>query len=322
MKNKLIDLVKETLEDKTKLPYLEAICELCENFRLTYSLDEMIDNLYNWFRKYHQIESFTFSLFDMDKNINCVLRNEGENYFLDGEYSFYFIIDTKTELKATVSFTANDEKHYERISQNKKYIDSLFYQISPAIENVLLKKMHLENSSIDSVTNVYNRQYLLSHIHKKIALANETEDSITFLMIGIDRFKAVIDEFDYDVGDKVLIELAKVLHSNIKSHDIVARLIGDEFLVALLHVKDPNNASNVAQRIIEKFANTEIVVNEETMQTLKKTICVGIASYPQDGSDIDDVIKNADKSLEEAKNKGRSHYSIYQPDMDSAIDLF
>ncbi|MBD3840614.1 MAG: GGDEF domain-containing protein [Campylobacterales bacterium] len=322
MENKLIDLVKSVLLDPQKLPILENICELCEKFRFSYTIDEMTANLQTWLKEKYQIESMTFSLFNMDKNINCVLLNVGENYFLDGENSFYFIIDTKTELKATISFCAKNKEHYDFINSHKQYLDTLFFQISPILENALLKKLYLDNSSIDSVTNVYNRKYLLEYIHKKISLSNETEDNITFLMIGIDRFKAVIDEFDYDAGDVVLMELAKVIHSNIKNHDIVARLTGDEFLVALLHLRNPSDSIAVAQKIIEKFAQTSIVVNEDTGQILKKTICVGIATYPKDGSTIEDAIKNADKFLEEAKNKGRSQFAVYTKDDESAISLF
>ena len=57
-------------------------------------------------------------------------------------------------------------------------------------------------------------------------------------MIGIDHFKAVIDEFDYDIGDKVLIELAKIIHSNVNEFDMVGRLNGDEFLVSILNAID------------------------------------------------------------------------------------
>jgi diguanylate cyclase (GGDEF)-like protein len=141
-------------------------------------------------------------------------------------------------------------------------------------------------------------------------------------MVGIDRFKAVIDEFDYDVGDKVLIELAKVIHSNIKEHDIVARLTGDEFLIALINLNDTDKAVQIAQKIIEQFSKTPIVVNEKTKQVLHKTICVGISSYPKDNNDINQVLKNADNFLYEAKNKGRGKYAIYTPEDDGKVELF
>ncbi|MEA2050547.1 MAG: GGDEF domain-containing protein, partial [Campylobacterota bacterium] len=134
-----------------------------------------------------------------------------------------------------------------------------------------IKKFHIEASSIDSVTNVHNRKYMISHIRKMITLSKKENNNITFLMIGIDHFKAVIDEFDYDVGDLVLVELAKVIHSKIKEYDIVARLTGDEFLVALVNLPSTTTAQTIAQKIIEKFAKVRVIVNEDTGQALQKT---------------------------------------------------
>ena len=141
-------------------------------------------------------------------------------------------------------------------------------------------------------------------------------------MIGIDHFKAVIDEFDYDIGDKVLIELAKVIHGNINDFDIVARLTGDEFLVALVNTSSSTVALDIAQKIIDEFSIIEVVVDEETNQTLKKTICIGVSLYPEHSDDINQVLKYADSFLYEAKNKGRSKIAIYKKEEESSIDLF
>jgi diguanylate cyclase (GGDEF)-like protein len=141
-------------------------------------------------------------------------------------------------------------------------------------------------------------------------------------MVGVDHFKAVIDEFDYDIGDKVLIELAKVIHGNIKSFDIVARLTGDEFLVALVDLTSDKQAIEIAQRIIDDFAKTNIIIDEKKNIVLKKTICIGISSYPQDSDNISEVIKNSDNFLYEAKNKGRGQYAIFDTQKLSSIELF
>ena len=227
-------------------------------------------------------------------------------------FHFYFIINTHTNLNAIISFCVDTQEQFDEVTNDNNFIDAAFFQISPILQNGIMKKHHIEASSIDSVTNVHNRKYLIEHIHKIISLSNSTNKNISFLMIGIDRFKAVIDEFDYDIGDKVLIELAKVIHKNIKDFDIVARLTGDEFLVALINLKSNNEAQNVASQIINEFANTKIIVNEETKQILRKTICVGISYFPQDSKDINQVLKNADNFLHEAKNKGRGKIAIYK----------
>ncbi len=322
MKDKMINLIKLAIEDESKFLKLENIYALYDQLQYSENLNEMADSLIDWLHVKYKIENVNFSLFDMENNKNTVVIKKGKDFYLDGHFSFYFIINTHTEINAVVSFAVENNEQYKIINDDKDFIDAAFFQISPLLQNGIMKKHHIESASIDSVTNVHNRQYLIEHIHKIISLSNKQEENISFLMVGIDRFKAVIEEFDYDIGDKVLIELAKVIHKNIKNFDIVARLTGDEFLVALVNLKSNDEAQDVAARLIEEFAKAEIVVDEETNQILKKTICIGISSFPQDSDDINQVLKNADNFLNEAKNKGRSQFAVYKKDEESTIDLF
>jgi two-component system cell cycle response regulator len=322
MENKLIDLVKETLLDSNKLNILEDICELCETFRSNKNLDEMVKSLHEWFYQKYNIEKFSFAIHDSDKDLKSILFSKGESFTLNDPFAFYFIINTNTEQNGIVTLCANDKNDYDKITKNYQYLETLFFQITPVIENAILRKLYLEHSSIDSVTNVYNREYLLEYIHKKILLSHDSEDSIVFMMVGVDRFKAVIDEFNYDVGDQVLIALAKVIHARIKSHDIVARLVGDEFLIALPNRVNIESVRQKAQNIIEDFAKVQIEVSPTSNHTLKKTICIGVARFPQDGSSIDDVIKHADSALYEAKNSGRGVFKCFSEIQKGEIELF
>jgi len=322
MKNQIMELIKEACKDKSKYKSLENIYSLYAQLQYCENLNEMATNLFNWLNVNYEINNLNFSLFDMEKNLTTTIFKTGGEFFLDGELSFYFIINTHTEVNAVLSFTANSKEHYHDINTHYDYIEAAFFQISPILQNGIVKKHHIEASSIDSVTHVYNRKYLIEHIHKLTTLSNKTEKNIVFFMIGIDHFKAVIDEFDYDIGDKVLVELAKVIHGNIKDFDIVARLTGDEFLVALVNIPSQDEIINIAQKIIDEFAELEIIVDEDTDQKLKKTICIGISSYPSDNEDINQVLKNADTFLYEAKNKGRSQIAVYKKEDVSSIDLF
>ena len=322
MKIQMIELIKEACNNKNKFKSLEKIYNLYEQLQYCENLKEMALSIHEWLQKSYNINNSNFSLFNMDTSQSDIVFKTGDEFFLDGELSFHFIINTHTELNAILSFTANSIEHYDDINNNYNYVEAAFFQISPIIQSGIIKKHHIISSSIDSVTHVYNRKYLIEHIHKLTTLSNQKEKNITFLMIGIDRFKAVIDEFDYDIGDKVLIELAKVIHENINDFDIVARLTGDEFLVALINISSNIDTNKIAKRIIDKFSETEVVIDEKTKQTLKKTICIGISSYPQDSDDINQVLKYADSFLYEAKNKGRGQIAIYAKEKDSSIDLF
>jgi len=322
MKTKMINLIELAMSDKSKLEKLEGIYDLYDQLQYSENLNEMASTLVEWLEVKYDLTSINFSLFDLKDETTSSILKKGDEFYLDEKFTFYFIINTHTELNAIISFHSENEKRYELVNEDKDFLDAAFFQISPILQNGIMKKHHIEASSIDSVTNVHNRKYLIEHIHKIISLSPKKEENISFLMVGIDRFKAVIDEFDYDIGDKVLIELAKVIHKSVKDFDIVARLTGDEFLVALVNLKSNTEAENVAKRIIKEFSQAEIVVNEATNQKLKKTICVGVSSFPADSDDINQVLKNADNFLNEARNRGRGEVAVYIKEENSTIDLF
>ena len=227
-------------------------------------------------------------------------------------------------MNATVSFSATSKVHFKILETKYDTIEAAFFQVSPIIQSGILKKNFIESSSLDSVTNVYNRNYLIENLTTHLRLSNNTQSEIYFLMIGIDHFKAVIDEFDYDIADKVLIELAKVIHSNINEFDMVGRLNGDEFLVSLINNVSEYQAEELAKKIISDFAEVSILVNEEKKQTLKKTICIGFEVYRLHSDiTITECIKNADIALYEAKNKGRSQlFKFGDLSAEDTIDLF
>lgn len=145
---------------------------------------------------------------------------------------------------------------------------------------------------------------------------------MAFIKIGIDHFKAVIDEFDYNVGDKVLKELAKSVQNSVRKSDLVARIEADEFFVVLHIVINEENAINIANKIVENFKNTKVVVNDVTKQILMKTICTGVSMYPDDANKIEEIFRSSDIALYEARNKGRSQTFKFRKEDTNTIDLF
>jgi len=323
MKNEMITLINKAVKDKKVMVKLENIFTLCEQLHYDENIKQMAESLINWLYSQYKIHSVNFSLFNLKNDTPTEILKKGDLFYLDEKFSFYFIINTHTSLNAIVSFNVDTQEKFDYINNDKDFIDAAFFQISPILQNGIMKQLHIDSDSIDSVTNVYNRHYLIEHIQKIITLSNKKEENISFLMIGIDKFKAVIEEFDFDIGDKVLVELAKVIHKSIDETDnIVARLTGDEFVIALINLRSNDEAEEIAKKLVKEFADTKIIVNNETKQVLQKTICVGISSFPQDSNDINQVLKNADNFLNEAKNKGRGKIAIYNEAENSTIDLF
>lgn len=324
MKNSILELIKESGSNGPKYESLVKIFKLYEQLQYATNIKQIAQDIYYWLHHEYRIDNMVFNLFNVNNNTKEEILVEGEQFYLDDEFSNFFIVNTHTNLNAVISFRAISRVH-NKILQDQYYIlDAAFNIISPIIQNGILKKNHVESSSIDSVTKVYTRNYLVENLTKHLSLTKNKQSEIYFLMIGVDHFKAVIDEFNYDIGDIVLVELAKVIHSNISQFDMVGRVTGDEFLVTLLSTEYEYEVHSLAHKIIADFAQVEIMVNEQTKQILKKTICIGLDKYSIiDRKDINETIKNADIALYEAKNKGRSTLFSYKDlRIEDTIDLF
>lgn len=324
MRNSILELIKSSANDEDSYIALENIYKLYDQLQFSSNIKQMAEDIYIWLNTNFNIDNVTVSLFDIERNNRENIFVEGDEFYLDDSLSFFFIINTHTNLNAIVSFSASSKVHYEVLSNQYNIIESAFFQISPIIQNGIIKKNFIESLSLDSVTKVYNRHYLIENLNKQIQLSKKDYKNIYFIMIGVDHFKAVVDEFDHDIGDQVLIELAKVIHTNISEFDMVARLAGDEFLVSMLSSNNSDEIIKISKNIINDFSKIKIKVNEHG-HTLQKTICIGIdvfESYDENDS-IDKTIKNADIALYEAKNKGRSElFQFSDLSEEDTIELF
>ena len=308
MKNKILVIIKLSATNEDAYKSLVTIFNLYEQLQYATNIKQLAEDIFTWLNKEFNIDNMIFSLFDINKNTKEEILIKGQEFFLDDDLSHFFIITTHTSLNATVSFCATSKVHHKILEERYSIIEAAFFQISPMVQSAILKKNFIDSSSLDSVTNVYTRDYLIKMLSERIRLLESEQNEMYLLMIGIDRFKAIIDEFNYEIGDKVLIELARVIHSNISEFDMVGRLDADTFLVSLNDCNEIQ-ACNIAKKIISDFSEIDILVDKRSGQTLKKTICIGLERYlPNYKISLDDSIKNADTALYEARNKGRGQF--------------
>ena len=193
---------------------------------------------------------------------------------------------------------------------------------SQSLFNKYMEKALSEMSLIDHLTGSFNRCYLDNYAGNLLSLSNREQKKIAFVKVGIDQFRAVIDEFDYEIGDKVLKVLAKTLKESVRESDLVIKISDDEFLVILLNIVNEENAILIGQKLINNFSKKEVITNEQTNQTLKKTICSGISIYPDNATTLDEIIKKSDIALYEARNRGRSQVFIFKEEDMNTIDFF
>ncbi len=238
----------------------------------------------------------------------------------ESKKSVSVILNDKDSLKLSFFYVENEE--LEKIDKYVDFTKMLLNVISQTIYNKYLAFKLMELTVKDSITGLYNRQFVDEYLKNLLPLSKREQKKIAFLKVGIDHFKAVIDEFDYTIGDKVLKELAKSLSHTVRVSDIVARIDADEFLVILNNVSNEDDAIMVASKIIDNFKEAKITVDKKSNQTLKKTVCTGISIYPDDAKEIDEILKSSDIALYEAKNKGRGKYFKYKKEDISDIDIF
>ncbi|MFW0693335.1 GGDEF domain-containing protein [Aliarcobacter butzleri] len=304
----ILELIKQSATDENAFKSLESIFNFYEQLQYATNIKQVAEDIFVWLNKDFDVNNLIFSLFDINKSIKEDILIKGKEFYLDDDLSHFFIVNTHTNLNATVSFCATSQEHSKFLEEKYQTIEAAFSQVSPIIQNNILKKNFIDSLSLDSVTNVYTRDYLIKMLSERIRLLESEQNEMYLLMIGIDRFKAIIDEFNYEIGDKVLIELARIIHSNISEFDMVGRLDADIFLVSLNDCNEIQ-ACNIAKKIISDFSEIDILVDKRSGQTLKKTICVGLERYlPNYNISLDDSIKNANTALYEARNKGRGQF--------------
>ncbi len=170
-------------------------------------------------------------------------------------------------------------------------------------ETLQQKNVELHEISItDGLTGLYNRKHLMEALDKEVSRSQRHSHSFSFLVIDIDHFKKYNDTYGHLAGDEVLSRLASVFKESIRSSDYAARYGGEEFIIMLPEI-GPEQGVEAAERIRNKVAEQSFGGKGES---IKVTISVGVASYPENGEDAQSVMRNADAALYEAKELGRN----------------
>lgn len=174
-------------------------------------------------------------------------------------------------------------------------------------ENQLLRDKLYEQANRDALTGLYNRYYLNDALKQEIEKATIEHYPISFIMLDIDFFKKVNDEFGHDAGDFVLKYFAQQLIKQVRTSDMICRYGGEEFLV-ILPKAFANEAFQIAERVRTSFAQTKIPIKKNI--DISITVSSGIACFPTHGKTYTEIISTADAALLKAKNIGRNRVII------------
>ncbi len=165
----------------------------------------------------------------------------------------------------------------------------------------------------DALTGLPNRRLLTDRLRQALAVADRDEGSMVLMFVDLDHFKRVNDSLGHSVGDELLCSVAQRYQSILRQADTLARLGGDEFIVVLPGMT-AMSALDLVRRMLGVAAQPVFVAGH----ALTVTASIGICVYPQDGADVESLLKNADTAMYKAKEQGRNGFQYYAAEMNKA----
>jgi len=185
------------------------------------------------------------------------------------------------------------------------------------ITNDIKNKQTIERLAYyDSLTGLANRALLQDRMQKALQHAKRQKTSLAVMFLDLDHFKLINDTLGHSVGDELLIHISKILKTHLRESDTLSRLGGDEFIILLPSINSPEDAHIIAQKV----QNTLQSKHDIGKHQLYITSSMGMALYPEHGETADELIRNADTAMYEAKNSGRNSYAIYSKSMGNFVD--
>jgi len=210
----------------------------------------------------------------------------------------------RTEAAESGQHDAEDSPYSDHKAQ---LVTMIAEHIALALSNLELKETLRQQSIRDALTGLYNRRYMEETLDRELSRASRENLPVGVMMLDIDHFKNFNDLEGHDAGDALLRELGALLNKSIRGSDIVCRYGGEEFLVVLPGI-DKEQTKRRAEEL--RLAVREMLVYHLGKPLAKCTISIGVASYPEDETTIDRLLKAADHALYRAKDAGRDRVML------------
>ncbi len=267
---------------------------------------------------------FGYELAELGDKPFSLLPNDNENKLTKNE--IFLIARRKGSFRGELTLKTKSGQllpismHVSPIKSDQGGITGYVTVASDISEKKQAEEWILRQANYDSVTDLPNRHMFHNRLQAEVNASNQTGNPFALMFLDLDDFKEVNDSIGHDMGDLLLKEVGVRLLSCLRSTDTIgregtiARLGGDEFTIILSHFKTNDDIHLVVQRILQVLAQPfqlgSYVVNISAS--------IGVTIYPQDASDAESLIKNADQTMYDAKNKGRNTHSFFTPSIQEA----
>lgn len=266
-------------------------------------VEEKIKNtpitLVAWFEHNTEVDVFTSKWFAIIISLLAIpvflgvyhlVRVERKNLLLKSEVSY-----SKEQQEATAIHNKELESEIKKRKKSEKMLE------------------HQANH--DVLTNLPNRSLSFERLKQGINFCERRQKKLLVMYIDIDNFKQVNDTLGHTAGDETLKQTSQLLLEAVRNTDTVARLSGDEFMLIIPDLKNKDEATNFAVKILHLFEKP-FIINKQTLHT---SVSIGLAIYPDDGKSSSALTKSADMALYRAKETGRNNFNFYEKSMNDEV---
>jgi len=308
-------LPKNITDQKNTEEQLKILSQACEQSPVSIVITDHQGAIHYANPKFAEISGYTLS--EVIGQNPRVLKS-GETSPEEYQYLWTTITSGKTWHGEFHNRKKNGELYWERASISPIFnTQGVITHFVAVKEDITLRKQQEEQlyfqANFDPVTHLPNRTLAMDRLNQAIEIAYRHHHKTAVMFIDLDRFKAINDTLGHDQGDELLRETGQRLQSCLRKTDTVARLGGDEFLVILPKIKTAVEVAAIARRILNLLRHPlqldlhEVFVNAS----------IGVAIYPEDGSQNSDLLKNADTAMYAAKADGRNTFKFFTAAMNT-----
>ena len=299
----LLDNVPEHIYFKdTESRFIRISKSLAKTFGLKYPSDAIGKTDFDFFTSEHARAAFEDEQ-EIIRTGKTLSLEENETW---SDHPDSWVLTTKMPMyddqgKIIGTFGISRDITNRKIAEDNLRLQAALLQ--EKIEEIsLLRDEVKDQATHDPLTGLSNRRSMDTVLPQKLELCKQLKQTFSILIIDIDHFKNINDNFGHPFGDTVLEKLAKSILDSTRDGDFCCRFGGDEFLIAFQKMSTQNTVKK-AEFIRQKFGSILLLKDDQRIST---TISIGIATYPADGNSINELINKADKALYQAKEKGRN----------------
>lgn len=190
-------------------------------------------------------------------------------------------------------------------------------RISVALSNVAWEEKLYQQAHYDALTKLPNRLVLNDRLRQELTRATRDDSQLAVFFIDLDRFKTVNDSLGHAAGDELLTQVSLILVNCVSPTDLVVRIGGDEFVIVISDLHNDHNPMLVVQAVAEKILDSLKQTLVVAGHAMTFTASLGIAVFPKDADNAQDLLKNADAAMYHAKNEGRANFRFYSPELNA-----